>query len=103
MSLGSNRKGIPDLIDNKHTTEVGFLLYERLRTSPPFRFALIGWEVDETIYFSELKAPDLNHPAFQGLVLSEEIWKLLECPTYVEPFAEGYLWKPYQGEVFNPV
>lgn len=76
-------------------TEIGFALYERLRGAPPFRFAMVGIEVDGFRTFSELEATELDEDAFEGLALNEETWRLLGSPSGFVPFAIGYRWRPF--------
>lgn len=83
-------------------TELGILLYQRLRSAPPFRYALIGLEVDEFRTHSEL-LEDAPTQAFPGLVLSETLWQALgESPVFCQ-FAPSYVWHPYEGEVYRPL
>ncbi len=51
-------------------TEMGLRLYQRLKSSPPFRYALVGIEVDEFRTYSEL-SEDILTTHFPGLVLAE--------------------------------
>jgi hypothetical protein len=81
-------------------SEMGHLLYERLRSAPEFRYALVGKETDEFRAFDELDQ-DVLGPAFAGLVLSEAIWDRLGRPAPFEPFRPGYVWRPYLGETSN--
>ncbi|MFB2894402.1 hypothetical protein ACE1CI_15950 [Aerosakkonemataceae cyanobacterium BLCC-F50] len=83
-------------------TEVGILLYQHLRFAPTFRYALVGLEVDEFRTYSEL-LEDTSSPSFPGLVLAETIWQLLGAPSDFRSFSSGYVWKPYQGEVYQPL
>jgi hypothetical protein len=85
----------PELCDKVHTTEIGFLLYDRLRTAPPFRYAAVGWETDDFRYFSDLEPGDA---LIAGVVISDEIWQYLGRPSNLEPFSPGYLWTPWEGE-----
>ncbi|MEM9486355.1 MAG: hypothetical protein AAGA83_21980 [Cyanobacteria bacterium P01_F01_bin.116] len=83
-------------------TELGILLYQHLRSAPAYRFALVGIEVDEFRTHSELleDAPDLKFP---GLVLSDAIWQSIDQPSTFRPFSTGYVWQPYEGEVYKPL
>ncbi|WP_416666716.1 hypothetical protein [Egbenema bharatensis] len=83
-------------------TELGILLYQRLRSAPPFRYALVGVEVDEFRTYSELSTenPEISFP---GLVLAESVWRLFGASTKFRPFSPGYVWHPYEGEVYNPL
>lgn len=85
-----------------HMTELGLLLYQRLRTAPSFRYALAGVEVDEFRTYRELieESPTV---AFPGLVLAETVWQTLGLPSTFRPFSSGYVWKPYEGEVYKPL
>lgn len=82
-------------------TELGILLYQRLQSSPPFRYALVGVEVDEFRTYSELMEdlPDLSIP---GLTLAIEVGRGLTASSF-RPFRPGYIWQPYEGEVYNPL
>lgn len=83
-------------------TEIGIALYQQLRMAPSFRYALVGVEVDEFRTYREL----LNEPStlsFPGLVLSEETWKAMASPSTFHAFTQGYVWQPYEGEVYRPL
>jgi hypothetical protein len=83
-------------------TELGILLYKRLQFAPPFRYALVGVEVDEFRTYSELIS-GATIPGFPGLVLAEAIWRSLEASTLFQPFSPGYVWQPYEGEAYRPL
>jgi hypothetical protein len=83
-------------------TELGILLYQRLQSAPPFRYALAGVEVDEFRTYSELLAESLGS-SFPGLVLAETMWRSLGASSLFRPFSSGYVWKPYEGEVYRPL
>lgn len=100
MSVG-REIGEATINDSVHTTEAGFLLYDRLRTAPFYRYALVGWEVDGFRMFRELGANELRDSGFAGIVLSKSVWEDIGRPTGFEIFAAGYVWKPYKGEIFN--
>ena len=101
---GISHLGIVTAEDAYQMTEVGILLYQHLQSAPSFRYALVGVEVDEFRTYSELVALDghieLN---FSGLVLRETLWQLMSCPIGFKVFAQGYLWRPYEGEVYKPL
>lgn len=83
-------------------TELGIFLYRRLRTAPAFRYALVGIEVDEFRTYSEL----ITEPSvlsFPGLVLSETVWQSMASPAFFRAFSSGYVWQPYEGEVYKPL
>jgi hypothetical protein len=83
-------------------TELGILLYQQLQSAPPFRYALVGVEVDEFRTYSELIS-EVTVPNFPGLVLAETIWRSLGASTLFCPFCSGYVWQPYEGEVYKPL
>ena len=83
-------------------TELGILLYKQLRMAPPFRYGLVGVEVDEFRTYREL-LEELPTFSFPGLVLAEETWKALSSPSTFRPFTQGYVWQPYEGEVYKPL
>jgi hypothetical protein len=83
-------------------TELGILLYQRLRSAPPFRYALVGLEVDEFRTYRELST-ESPVPSFPGLVLAETVWRLLGTSAIFRRFSSGYVWKPYEGEVYKPL
>jgi hypothetical protein len=83
-------------------TELGLFLYQRLRFAPPFRYALVGLEVDEFRTYSELSTAS-PASSFPGLVLAETIWRSLGASSIFQPFSLGYVWNPYEGEVYKPL
>ena len=83
-------------------TELGILLYQRLRTAPAFRYALVGVEVDEFRTYGELLA-ESSTLMFPGLVLSEPTWQSMASPASFCAFSSGYVWQPYKGEVYKPL
>ncbi|MEW5861387.1 MAG: hypothetical protein AB1861_29085 [Cyanobacteriota bacterium] len=101
---GVSESGVGSPEDAHQMTELGLLLYQRLQSAPPFRYALVGIEVDEVRTYSELMTPEGQPDVpFDGLVLAEEIWNHIGRPVDFNYFKEGYLWKPYQGEVYSPL
>lgn len=83
-------------------TELGIFLYQRLRSAPSFRYALVGVEVDEFRTYLELTT-EISAPSFPGLVLAETVWRSLRDSTSFRPFSPGYVWQPYEGEVYKPL
>jgi hypothetical protein len=81
-------------------TELGILLYQRLRSAPAFRYGIVGVEVDEFRTYSEL-TDDPTVVSLPGIVVSQDIWQLLGSPSALRSFATGYFWKPYEGEVYK--
>jgi len=83
-------------------TELGILLYQRLRTAPPFRYGIVGVEVDEFRTYSEL-LEDLPTSSFPGLIMAEDILRATVSPSTFRSFTQGYVWQPYEGEVYKPL
>lgn len=83
-------------------TELGILLYQSLRFAPPFRYALVGVEVDEFRTYRELieEASNLSIP---GLVLAKSLELELGILPVFRAFSPSYVWQPYAGEVYNPL
>lgn len=82
-------------------TELGILLYQRLRTAPAFRYGLVGIEVDEFRTYNELLAEATV--VIPGLVLASSIGKELGQISGFQIFSSGYIWQPYEGEVYKPL
>ncbi|NET08542.1 MAG: hypothetical protein F6K09_37235 [Merismopedia sp. SIO2A8] len=83
-------------------TEVGIELYQHLQSAPRFRYALVGVEVDEFRTYTELLEQS-STLAFPGLVLAQSTWQAIGLPPAFQPFSSGYVWKPYEGEVYKPL
>jgi hypothetical protein len=83
-------------------TELGITLYQRLRTAPAFRYAIVGVEVDEFRTYGEL-CEETSLGQFKGLVLSAVIHPAMADRSAFRPFSPGYLWVPYEGEVYRPL
>ena len=76
--------------------ELNLLLYERLKTAPPFRFADVGLESLEFRTYRELCEPgELWHYLWHGLVLSEPLWDHLNRHPSFVPFSDSYVWRPF--------
>jgi len=91
---GVSSSGIRHAQDAREMTEIGFALYARLRGAPPFRFAMVGVEVDGFRYFRELD-DDVVTCDFNGLVLADSLWQQLGSSSIFVPFAPGYRWRPF--------
>ncbi len=83
-------------------TELGILLYQSLRFAPPFRYALVGVEVDEFRTYSEL-IEESSNLSIPGLVLTKTLERDLGISPVLRPFSPSYVWQPYAGEVYNPL
>ena len=93
--IGVSTYGISDETDQRIMTAVGFGLYEHLRTSPRFRYAIVGVEAEAFCDYDNLGSYLFEDDLYGGLVLSEDIWRRLATPGKVEPFAPGYVWRPF--------
>lgn len=82
-------------------TEIGILLYQHLRSAPPFRYAIVGVEVDEFRTYTELTEPLEKPFVYPGLVLAEVVWQAVGSPPGFQHFSSGYVWQPYEGEVYK--
>jgi len=89
-----SRSGIRNEQDARQISEIALALYDRLRTAPPYRYALIGVEVDEFRRFGELD-DDVVKLDFNGLVLADTVWERLGSPGIFVPFVPGYHWRPF--------
>ncbi len=73
--------------------DVAARLYELLMgASCPYRYALVGLEVDHFRTYQELlDATPEELRDFEGLVLSDALWRALGQPEGFEAFRPGYL------------
>jgi hypothetical protein len=85
-------------LHERHGTEAGHALYQRLRSAPTFRYAMAGVEVDGVRQYSKWDERDMASSHFHGLVLCRGLWERLGRPANFEPFVPGYSWIPYRGE-----
>ncbi|MEQ8958190.1 MAG: hypothetical protein RLP02_09745, partial [Coleofasciculus sp. C2-GNP5-27] len=69
---------------------------------PGFRYALVGVEVDEFRTYTELLESSSNS-AFPGLVLAQTMGEAMGLSPDFRPFSPGYVWKPYEGEIYKPL
>lgn len=83
-------------------TEVGILLYQSLRSAPPFRYGLVGVEVDEFRTYSELME-DMFNLSIPGLVVSKTLEQQGGKLSAFRSFSPHYVWQPYEGEIYNPL
>jgi hypothetical protein len=99
---GLNQIGVDSPEAAYRLTELGIGLYQRLLTAPEFRFAIVGVEVDEFRTYGEL-CEEASLGQFKGLVLSAAIHQAIADRSAFRPFSPGYLWVPYEGEVYRPL
>jgi hypothetical protein len=83
----------------ERASEVGFLLYDYLKSAPPFRYAMVGLEVDGFLEESEFKTFDWR--IYDGIVLSKSFCEKLNCQNELVKFTQDYYWQPYLGEKKN--
>lgn len=94
LPVGVSRSGINNQDDERQLTLIGNALYERLCSAPPFRYAIVGVELEEFRNFSELDN-DVAELDFNGLVLSDAVWKHVGSLSSFVPFETGYRWRPF--------
>jgi len=92
VPTGASQTGYKDVLrTDDERKQLAVFLYERLRTAPPFRFAVVGVECHEFDPFDRTGALD----AFDGLVVSEQMFNEAGQPREFEPFTPGYFWVPF--------
>lgn len=82
-------------------TELGFALYDFLKTLPTFRLAWVGWEVVSRLSLPELLAESseqLRNGDLSGLVVHKDIADLIPGQEHRVPFDATHDWFPYRGE-----
>jgi hypothetical protein len=96
---GVSRSGIRNDEDRRQMTKIGLALYERLRSAPPYRYAIVGIEADGFSSFDDLDDAlvDPAKNSYDGLVIADSIWQRLRCPGIFVPFTAGYRWRPFSG------
>jgi hypothetical protein len=95
---GLSKSGVRTELDARRMGEAGLLLYARLKTAPPFRFAVVGLEVLHFNTVDNLRNL-ANHPELNGFVVSSELWELWSRPPAFELFTRGYYWRPYRPPI----
>lgn len=97
-----SRIGTDSAEDAAKLTLAGHALLERLKSAPPFRFALVGVETEYALSFQDVQAGLSEAPGFaashHGLVVAGSLAKLAQDVLQFEPFAEGAAWIAYRGE-----
>jgi hypothetical protein len=86
--------------NTRQIREIGKLIYGSLQNAPDFRYALLGVEVDVFRTFNELLEDTIitDQPSsFEGLVLAESIWEMINRPAGFQIFKPGYVWIPYSS------
>jgi len=107
VPLGVSQSGVWSEDVAHEMSAAGVCLFDRLKTAPPFRFALIGVESQEAILRANLDRHFAQDPTladrYRGLVISQEIRDQLGASPVFGPFAPGYFWIPYRGETFSKI
>ncbi len=95
---GISKMGINSQSDADEMTAIGFQFYDLLKNAPPFAYALVGVEVDESVLMEELCEDPGFFLKIKGFVINEKLYQKINAGQYLLPFAMGYLWNPYEGE-----
>ena len=100
--------GIENLKDALEATESGIFLHNRLLSAPDFRFAEVGWDVENrtSIDLAEGVRIGLDGKKYWGgrdCVINDELFKELGSPNQFWKFREGYWWQKYRGETYEPL
>jgi hypothetical protein len=77
-------------------------MYETLKKCSGFRFALVGWEVAESVEIKDLlnfKSAGDGLPA--GLVVSRFTWQQMGSPETFLPFGVESFWKPLDNDDYS--
>ena len=103
----SNR-GVRTVVDALEVTEAGLRFYDRLRTAPRFRCAIVGWDSgnippDEIVEW--LTDDDGSEGWCLGppYVIDAALYGEIGRPQRYRPFCDGYWWEPYRGEQYRPL
>jgi hypothetical protein len=97
-----SRSGVTDTRVAAQLTEIGTRLYEHLRSAPTFLFAMVGVEVDDVRTDLEIEAMIRDsHRAYEGLVVSIDLWQRAGRPSEFQPFRSGHVWRQYIGETIR--
>jgi hypothetical protein len=101
VSIGGSDGDIPEFYPKEKMTQIGFLLYDRLKTAPPFRYAHVGIDVSYGYPIEVLIEKNQVGGGSRGIVVAEEIASMLISNGNIEPFSPNYVWIPYQGEFYD--
>ena len=89
---GASMTGYKDVLrTDDERRQLALFLYQRLRTAPAFRFAVVGVECHDFEPFDRSGSLD----PFDGLVISEQMFSEVGRPREFQPFAPGYFWVPF--------
>lgn len=103
-----NGRGVESLTDALEATEAGIFLYHRLKTAPDFRFAHVGWDAENSTSldlsdYVDTMTDARKHWSGYDCVFDDELYKQLGSPVPFWQFREGYWWKKYRGETYEPL
>lgn len=81
-------------------TELGNGLYRLLAGLSGYRAAVVGWDPEGWVDLEELRGwiGGVAAAKAPGLVLAEDVCRDVRGHGFV-PFAKGYVWSPYRGEL----
>jgi hypothetical protein len=106
---GLSKWGVRTVKDALEVTECGLRFYDHLRSAPPFRYAIAGWESgnippDEIVEWLTPDEPGVIYP-WQGstYVVDAQLFAEIGEPAGWKPFREGHWWVPYHGELYRPL
>jgi hypothetical protein len=73
--------------------------YDRLRSAPPYRFAVVGIEAGtpNVVTISNIKVYLEENDDTEGMVLAEAVWKAVGSPDRFIPFSPRYRWCPVKS------
>lgn len=69
-------------------------LYNLLKKAPSFRYAIAGHEVEFFVLYNELEGY-IKEGAYEGFILSRELWLSFNKQKNFKYFSDGYVWYPY--------
>jgi hypothetical protein len=102
VPIGESTSGVVSESVARSLTVAGWALLDRLLGAPPYRFALVGVEAFDAVGVDDLvdrAASDVDlFERLHGLVVSDDVRQRLSPSIRFEPFAPGYVWRPYLGE-----
>lgn len=98
---GISRIGVTSQQDADEMTSIGNCFYELLKDAPEYRYALVGVEVDGFAFIDELIEDPEFYLKIKGLVINERLYHSINGKRKMKPFTDGYLWNPYEGEVWK--
>ncbi len=92
--------GIRSIDDCITVSQLGFKLYDILKTAPSFQFAQVGYEIDNYFEPEGLLNEATYYKDFHGLVISNSIVERKSEYSEFEHFNDTHLWNSYKGENF---